>query len=104
MKRYPYIYYIIYLLTILDIAFTATGLKLGVIEEGNPIMNYFIESSIELTTFCVLAYVGIALVFIYKASPKIRWLNTALAGLSSVKVYIVVLHLRWISMYFAGNV
>lgn len=104
MERHPFVYYGIYLLTVLDAAFTVAGLKLGVITEGNPILNQYIESYMGLTVFGVLAYVGISLIFIYKASKGIPWLNAALAGLTGIKVYTVLLHIRWISVYLAGNV
>lgn len=103
MKRYPCIYCFIFLLTVLDIVFTVNGLKLGIISEGNPILSYFIESYTGITVFCVLTYVGAALILIYKASSKIRWLNTVLAGMTGIKVYTVALHLRWISIYLARN-
>jgi hypothetical protein len=104
MKRCPFIYYLIFLLTVLDIVFTVKGLKLGIISEGNPILSYFMESDMGLTAFCVLAYVGAALILIYKASPKICWLNTALAGTAGVKLFTVLLHLRWISIYLTRSV
>ncbi|MDF2546491.1 MAG: hypothetical protein K0R93_1389 [Anaerosolibacter sp.] len=100
MKWSRFVYYIIYLLTVLDIAFTLFGLQLGIIQEGNPIMNYFICLSTEATAFCVLAYVAIALVFLYKVSEKVKWLNMMLTGLASIKAYVLILHFRWLSVYF----
>ena len=99
MKRYLAVYHIIFLLTVLDVVFTAVGLKLGVIIEANPIINYFIGISMELTFFCVLAYVAAALLLMYKVSPRIHWLNSAVAGLAAIKLYTVILHIRWIKAY-----
>lgn len=104
VKRYCFVYYIVFLLTVLDIVFTAAGLKLGVIIEANPILNYFISVSMELTFLCILAYVAAALIFMYKVSPGIYWLNPALAGLAAVKLYTVVLHVSWINVYLSGGI
>jgi hypothetical protein len=93
------IYYIIYLLTILDIAFTAFGLQLGMIEEANPIMNYFMNLSLGVSILCVLLFVGAILIFLYKVSFKIPWLHSALTGLAGIKIYVLMLHLKWISIY-----
>jgi hypothetical protein len=93
------IYYIIYLLTILDIAFTAFGLQLGMIEEANPIMNYFMNLSLGASMLCVLLFVGVILIFLYKVSFKIPWLHSVLTGLVGIKIYVLILHLKWISTY-----
>jgi hypothetical protein len=91
--------YIIFLLTTLDILFTTIGLKLGIIEEANPIMNYIIDISLALSMFCVLLFVGAMLTFLYKASSKIPWLHPVLKGLAGIKVYVLMLHLKWISVF-----
>lgn len=100
MKRHVCIYFIIFILTILDLIFTAKGIKLGVITEANPIIAYFIERSLGLTFFCIMAYVGGALLLIYRLSPGIWWLNATLAGLAGIKLYALVLHMQWLSGYF----
>jgi hypothetical protein len=100
MMKNKYIYFIIYLLTILDILFTAVGLRLGLIEEANPIISYLFNLSMGLSVLCVLLFVGIMLIFLYKASQKIHWLHKALTGLAAIKIYVLLLHLKWISSYF----
>ncbi len=101
MKRYGYIYFIVFILTILDVALTAEGIKLGVITEANPIIAYFLVRSLGLTCFCILVYVGGALLLIYRLSPGIRWLNATMAGLAGLKLYTLVLHMQWLSEYLA---
>jgi hypothetical protein len=91
--------YVIFLLTTLDILFTTIGLNLGIIEEANPIMNYLINISLVLSMFFVLLFVGVVLTFLYKASYKVPWLHPALNGLAGIKVYVLMLHLKWISIY-----
>ena len=78
MKRCPFIYYIIFLLTALDIIFTVNGLKLGIIREGNPILSHFMGSYMGLTAICVLAYVGAAQILIYckDGQARVRQLST----------------------------
>lgn len=103
MKKYQLVYYIIFLLTVLDVAFTAEGLKLGVITEANPVVGYFMQLSVGLTFFCILAYVGAALLLIYRLSSGIRWLNTVMAGVAGMKLYMLALHIQWVSEYLAAN-
>lgn len=91
--------YIIFLLTTLDILFTTIGLRLGIIEEANPIMNYLIDISLALSMFGVLLFAGAMLTFLYKASANIHWLHPVLNGLAAIKVYVLMLHLKWISAY-----
>lgn len=62
-------------------------------------MNYLINISLALSMFCVLLFVGAMLTFLYKASPKIPWLQPVQNGLVGIKVYVLMLHLRWISIY-----
>lgn len=103
MKKYQLVYYIVFLLTVLDVAFTAEGLKLGAITEANPAVGYFMELSMGLTFFCIPAYVGAALLLIYRLSSGIRWLNTVMAGLAGIKLYTLALHIKWVSEYMAGH-
>ncbi|SDK52186.1 DUF5658 family protein [Natronincola ferrireducens] len=100
MKKNRFIYYGIFLLTVFDIAFTSIGLQLGIIEEANPIMDYFIHLSMILSIIGVVLYVGIAMIFLYKVRSKIPWLSKALMGLTAVKLWIMVLHVRWVALYF----
>lgn len=101
MKRHGLIYLIVFFLTILDVAFTAEGIRLGAITEANPIIAYFLERSLGLTFFCNMAYVGGALLLIYRLSPGIRWLNAIMMGLAGIKLYTLILHLHWLNQYFA---
>jgi hypothetical protein len=95
--------YIIFQLTTLDILLTTIGLKLGIIEEANPIMNYLMNISLALSMLCVLLFVGAMLTFLYKASYKIPWLHPALNGLAGIKVYVLMLHMKWISIYLENR-
>jgi hypothetical protein len=99
LKKSCMIFYVIFLLTIMDLVFTVTGLQLGIIEEANPIMRYFLNLSMSFSILCVLLFVGAILIFLYKASHKLHWLHAALTALVGIKVYVLLLHLRWISIY-----
>ncbi|MDF2593015.1 MAG: hypothetical protein K0S75_2481 [Clostridia bacterium] len=94
-----YVYYSIYFLTILDIAFTAVGLQLGVIQEVNPIMNYFMNRSMGLSVSGVLLFVGAMLIVLYKASFTVHWIKKAMTCLAGIKVCVLLLHLGWINIY-----
>lgn len=102
MKKWYLIYISIYLLTILDIAFTTTGLRLGAITEANPFLRGFMDTDPGLTSYCVLAYVGIALLYLYKASIRVRWISPVILGLAGIKTCILALHLGWVSVFFMG--
>jgi hypothetical protein len=101
LKKSCIIFYVIFLLTIMDLAFTVTGLQLGIIEEANPIMRYFLNLSMGFSILCVLLFMGTILIFLYKASYKLHWLHPAMTGLAGIKVYVLLLHLRWISIYLS---
>lgn len=101
MRRCGFIYIMVFALTILDVAFTAIGLRLGIITEANPIVGYFLKLSAGLTFLGILSYVGGALLLIYRLSPGIRWLNIIMAGLAGIKLYTLILHMQWFSEYIA---
>ncbi|HWR61701.1 MAG TPA: DUF5658 family protein [Clostridia bacterium] len=103
MKKYQLVYYAVFLLTVLDVVFTAEGLKLGAITEANPVVDYLMGLSVGLAFFCILAYVGAALLLIYRLSSDIRWLNAVMAGLAGIKLCILALHIQWVSEYLAVN-
>lgn len=96
MKRHRSIYYSIFLLTLLDVFFTAIGLQMGFIKEANPIMNYFMNLSVCLTMLAIMLFVGLVLIFLYRQSFRVHWVNKALTGVAGVKLYIILLHIRWI--------
>jgi hypothetical protein len=99
IMKSKYVYYSIYFLTILDIAFTAVGIQLGIIVEANPIMSYFMDLSMGFSLLGVLVFVGAILIFLYKASGTVIWMNKAMTALAGIKVYVLLLHLGWINTY-----
>ncbi|QUH26658.1 DUF5658 family protein [Serpentinicella alkaliphila] len=102
MKKSQLIYFTIFLLTVLDILFTCIGLKLDIIEEANPLMDYFLNISMHFTVLFVLLFVGISLVFIYRVKSQVPWLPKVLVALAVVKIWVIVLHIRWITVYLVS--
>lgn len=103
MKRYQPVYPFVLLLTIADMMFTAKGLKLGTITEANPVVDYFLGLSAELTLVCIPIFVGAVLLLLYRFRRQVRWLNTAVTGLAVIKLYILLLHIKWVSGYIMLN-
>lgn len=93
MKR---LFIAIYILTILDVVCTVTGIKTGFITEANPLMQDFIEKAPIIAGVFVLVGVTSLLCLIYRLRKKIRWLKYALTGVVAVKVIIAGMHIGWI--------
>lgn len=87
----------IFLMTLADAACTATGVSLGVIGEGNPIFSTVMEEYPVYTAAAVCVYTGILLTLLYRFGMRCRCTVPLLAGLSSVKVAVIGLHLGWIA-------
>ena len=89
MKKW---FWIILILTLLDCVSTAIGIKLGIIEEANPIWENLITAYPIITALFICIIVGILLWLIYQASNQIKWLKWGVFGLLIAKTIIVILH------------
>ena len=98
MKKWIYIS--IFAMTIADAIFTTLGVKDGVIEEANPVLQQLFRASPELAALLVVLGVGLLMLLIYKVRHKIRWINYGLGVMFAVKLGILALHFRWIYVYF----
>ena len=101
MVNRKWIYYIVYILTVLDIAFTTIGLKIGAIEEANPIMDFLIRRSLMFTMLGVLILTAFFVLLLYKERYRFKWLPAVLCTLLVIKIYILFSHLRWIFLYWS---
>ena len=88
------LYITIYLATIIDIIATVTGIKLGHIVEANPLLKKMNEYPLSVGIALILV-IGFLLYFIYKQNIKIA--NSAMILVLIVKVYVLILHVNWIS-------
>lgn len=86
----------IFLLTLADAVCTAAGVSLGIILEGNPIMQAPMHEHPVFTAALVCLYVGALLALIGKFSSRCRYILPLLAVVFAVKVAVIGLHLGWI--------
>ncbi len=86
----------IFLLTLADAACTAAGVSLGIILEGNPIMQVPMHEHPVFTAALVCLYVGVLLALLEKFSSRCRYIVPLLTVVFLVKVAIIGLHLGWI--------
>lgn len=91
-----FVYFNILILTVLDVLFTTLGLEMGVIEEANPLMNAFYKLSPILTITGVLLFISVVLYLLYKLKDRFRWIPAVLYGIVGIKVFVLLLHVRWI--------
>ena len=87
----------IFILTIIDALCTMFGIKAGFIREANPILQAVFHTSPEMAAAIIVVFVGAMLLLIYKYRGRIRWINYGVAGLAIVKLWVVGLHINWIS-------
>jgi len=93
-----WIYLIIWVLTFFDIALTYTGVKIGFIEEANPLWNYAYTHYPEAISIILLCAVTGLILLIYKVQHKIKWIGYGLGVLLAAKLYISFLHIHWITI------
>jgi hypothetical protein len=90
------IFLTVYILTVLDIILTVTGIRMDYITEANPILQGFMHNYPILTGTVMCALVGAVLYGVYRVRHKIRWLGYAMGGMMAVKVVIIGIHVGWI--------
>lgn len=91
------LFLLVYLLTIFDAAATAAGVKLGVIEEANPLICRIMTCHPVLSAVSLSAVIGAALYVIYKVRNRVHWLAYAMCGVLVVKIWVIYLHINWIT-------
>lgn len=87
----------IFAVTIIDDICTAVGIRMGFIEEANPILSDAMTNYTALSGLTIIVFVGIILYGIYKVRAKIRWLPIALSFVLFIKIYVIWMHIHWIS-------
>lgn len=83
-------------LTVIDAALTCIGMKLGYIEEANPLLQDIFNTSPELASFVIIAFVGLMLMLIFRLQYRVRWIKIGLKTLFIVKLLVLGLHFEWI--------
>lgn len=86
----------IFILSVMDALLTATGIRIGIIEEANPLLRDLLHTTPFTGAFMVILFVSAMLLIVYKYQHKIRFINHALVLLLMVKVGVIGLHIRWI--------
>ena len=90
-----WLYISIIIRTIFDICFTAWGLKVGFIEEVNPLFAMIFSHSYYIAIAGVIILTGGGLYCIYKFRYKSRIAKYGLYLILFVKIYVMYLHLNW---------
>lgn len=85
----------VFVLTVGDYALTAVGVRLGVIAEGNPLLQSAMARPILAAVALSLA-VGGLLAFIYRFGRRYKHTAMMLAGVCAVKLVVMGLHFGWI--------
>lgn len=86
---------LILLHSLADAVCTATGISIGVISEGNPLLTA-INSRPMLGCFAAFVYTSGLLFVIYKLGDRCRFTMPLLIGLCAVKIAVMGLHVIWI--------
>ncbi len=89
---------VIMLLTLLDAVCTAVGVRLGFITEWNPLMRTAVLQAPAWTGAASFAYTGTLMALVCRFGPRARCTIPLLAGLCTVKLAVVGLHLGWIML------
>ncbi|MDO7788638.1 DUF5658 family protein [Desulforamulus aquiferis] len=86
----------IVLLTLADLLLTYHGLKLGLIQEFNPLMAWLYQINPKVSVAIVFSLVALGCLFLYLVQGQVSWLPTALAALLVIKLGVLGLHLGWL--------
>jgi hypothetical protein len=105
MKR---LFICVFILTLLDGAATAAGIRLGYLEEANPVIGSLADTQPFITCFGVCLFVGVLLLILYILRNRIRWMGYAISAVLVVKTALVFIHIffAWNALnhgYFAVN-
>jgi len=90
-----WLYIIIIVLTVFDIIFTTWGLKVGFIEEVNPLFDFFYSQSYLLAISLVILITGGFLYIIFRLQGRSKIAKAGLILVAAVKTYVLIMHLNW---------
>jgi len=90
-----WLYILIIILTIFDICFTTWGLKVGLIEEANPLFAFIYNYSYLLAIVLVALMTGGGLYIIFKLQNKSKIAKSGLIFVLGIKIYVMIMHLNW---------
>ncbi len=88
--------FILWVTGMADLLLTAWGLRLGVIEEANPLMAWLFSISKPLTLGIGTAVMTAALGFLWYVRKKIAWFETVVRGLLAIRVVVLSIHIYWL--------
>lgn len=83
-------------LTAADAACTAAGLRLGTIQEGNPLLCHVMTAHPVMTGAAVCVAVAALMLWLYSVRERVRWIGPALVGVVAVKLAVMGMHIHWI--------
>jgi|GEM_PF-2688268 len=79
-----------------DLVFTAWGLRLGIIEEANPLLAHFFSISKPLTVIGGLFCITGALALLWYYRERLYWIYPVTRVLLAVRVLVLGMHIYWI--------
>jgi hypothetical protein len=83
-------------LSLIDLILTALGLKIGIIDEGNPFMKNMLEISPVLFVTLKIALTLFFLIIISKYGPNYEWTKPAVSFVLVAYLGVMILHMTWI--------
>jgi hypothetical protein len=86
------------LMTLLDAVCTAIGIRLGLITEWNPLLRGAVQRAPVWAGAASCAYTGAFMTLVYRFGPRARCTIPLLAGLCTVKLAVMGMHLGWLFM------
>ncbi len=87
----------VWLLGAMDVLLTEYGLRLGVIEEANPVMAILFAQSHLLAALFSLLLSGTMLLFLHHCRHRCKLALHSLKGLLLLRLLIMSLHANWIA-------
>jgi hypothetical protein len=95
-------------LTLLDAAATAAGVRLGYLEEVNPLLYGSMNRHPFISSLLICLVTAMLLYLLYKLRTRVNWLKYAMSGVLAIKSAIVCLHIiyalmAWNAGYFAES-
>ncbi len=90
------LFFFIMLLSFIDAAATAVGIKCGYIHEGNPVIGSLVMKAPIFASIAAFIISAMLLSLIYSFRNRICWINNGLLLILVVKSSVVLLHLVFI--------
>lgn len=95
---------ILTILNLLDLVLTLIGIMNGYINEGNPVMRYFLNTGVGNLISIKVALSILAFFIIGYGYCKYPWVRYAVYFPLVVYLYVMTLHISWIYLLFAGKI